>query len=193
MKAKAKIMAVLLCAAAFAPVCLAGCGGQQNAEESKAPESSVQESSQAESSAPESSKPEESSKPQESSVDEKQVKTDQAKKDIAVLLEYKKNIPAVKDYNWDANNADGNTGNSYGKLYFVDAVIKDINEDGKLEMIVKYDLRAVNFKSNNEQSRDIYNYSPAYTYDIVSVVDGKAVATEHYVNEEGLYHQGEAR
>ena len=168
MKAKAKIMAVLLCAAAFAPVCFAGCGGQQNAEESKAPESSVQESSQAESSAPESSKPEESSKSQESSIDEKQVKTDQAKKDIAVLLEYKKNIPAVKDYNW-------------------------VNEDGKLEMIVKYDLRAVNFKSNNEQSRDIYNYSPAYTYDIVSVVDGKAVATEHYVNEEGLYHQGEAR
>ena len=58
-------------------------------------------------------------------------------------------------------------------------------------MIVKYDLRAVNFKYNNGQSRDKYNEEPAYTYDIVSVVDGQAVATEHYANEEGLYHQGQ--
>ena len=196
MKVKSCFTAVVLTGAVMLTFCAAGCNQvseEKTAENSVTISEDSEEASAEQVSQAESSAQKENSKPQESSLDEKQIRTEQAKKDITVLLEYKKGLESVKDIKWNVNDVDGGVGNDYGRLYYVDSVIRDINEDGGYELIVKYDLRAVNFKDSTVVGRDQYNFYPAFTYDIVRVVDGKAVATEHYMNEEGLYHQGEEK
>ena len=127
----------------------------------------------------------------ESSADEEKQRQQKIKNDASILLEYKKKLEAepVKDIRWETELLDGgNEGHNYGKLYYYDSVLRDINNDGKIELIVKYDLRQIVFPQTQQ-----YTPSATFTYDIVSVVDGKAVATEHYMNEEGLYYSGAQR
>ncbi len=129
------------------------------------------ESSTGNSSAADVSKAE-SSAPQESSVSEEQQKTEQAKKDIAVLMEYKKKIPQVseQDITYKTSSTDRDV---RGEVYYVDSVIRDVNNDGRMELIVKYDCT---FDDN-------FGYRSCYLYDLVSVVNGEAVATDRFKDE----------
>ena len=128
----------------------------------------------------------------ESSVYEEKQRQQKIKSDASILLEYKKKLEAepVRDIRWNTELLDGGNKGSknYGKLYYYDSVLRDINDDGKIELIVKYDLRQIIFPQTEQ-----YTPEATFTYDIVSVVDGKAVATEHYMNEEGLYYSGAQR
>ena len=134
-----------------------------NSSESSTKKSSAADTSKAESSAQ-----------QESSISEQQQKTEQAKKDIAVLMEYKKKIPQVSEQDITYKTSSISKNDVRGEVYYVDSVIRDINNDGRMELIVKYDCT---FDDNS------FGYRSCYLYDLVSVVNGEAVATERYKDE----------
>ena len=190
MKSKKRIIAALVCGIMLTSLCTAGCskGESTPADSSKAsaasettvPESRTEESSSEDSSKTESSKTESSraeSSKQESSMSEKEKKTEQAKKDIKLLLEYKNNIPHSSEYTLKSGDRGYNkAGNNKGTAYYVDSVIRDVNDDGKMEMIVKYSCILEHSSYIPEQRR-------CTLYDLVAVVDGKAVATRHFEDE----------
>lgn len=183
----------LICISLLLSFCLSGCSdnnGSADSNNSAAESSDLGNLFKSVSSSPESSdsspenktdesndlnvSKEESSVPQESSISEEQQKTEQAKKDIKLLVEYKEKIPQVSEQTVSLRYWEGDMINDIqGKIYYVDSVIRDVNNDGKMELIVKYDCTF-----NNG-----FGYRSCYLYDLVSVVDGKAVAAEHYKNE----------
>ena len=134
-----------------------------NSSESSTKKSSAADTSKAESSAQ-----------QESSISEQQQKTEQAKKDIAVLMEYKKKIPQVSEQDITYKTSSISKNDVRGEVYYVDSVIRDINNDGRMELIVKYDCT---FDDNS------FGYRSCYLYDLVSVVNGEAVATVNVNND----------
>ena len=184
MKSKKRIIAALVCGIMLTALCTAGCSKGEStpadsskasaASETTAPESRTAESSSEESKT-ESSRAESSK--QESSMSEKEKNTEQAKKDIKLLLEYKKNIPESADYTLKSGNRGyKEAGDKKGTAYYVDSVIRDVNDDGKMEMIVKYSCILEHSGCSPEQFR-------CTLYDLVAVVDGKAVATRHFEDE----------
>ena len=74
------------------------------------------------------------------------------------------------------------------EVEYIDAAIRDVNDDGHYEMIVKYKARGTDITGNLDS-----DWAKVTIYDIVTVVDGKAVESEHYTNEEGFYNHGAAK
>ena len=114
-------------------------------------------------------------------------KKSSAIEEMNILLEYKKNIPQERALTYTEkiyNSSDEKN----ARLYFVDAVIRDLNNDGHYEMVVKYVgcSQVINGKIDNIEYGN-------FIYDIVTVKNGKAVETEHYLNEEGWYNNGEQK
>ncbi|MDD6489380.1 MAG: hypothetical protein PUG48_06185 [Clostridia bacterium] len=186
--------------------CMSGCGNSPQTDTSEQPsESSVTESSVAESSVVSelSSQPSEtstSSKAEESSKEESKAENNPAVQEIKILNDFKKNIPSEQDLvyqvKWKNTVNDKVTVSEErpAKLYFVDAVIRDINNDGHYEMIVKYDGRGKALGGNNRityKGKEVFiDYIGKLIYDIVTVKDGKAVSSGHYENEEGWFDHG---
>ena len=185
-----KITAAVFAAVCLSSVCLSGCKNGQEPAQSSAPsqtESVVSTMSDTESSQADVQESKTEYK-QESKTDPEQEKINIATKEINILNEYKRNIPEVREIDFVRYDLDGtvepNREYNKGKVYFVDAVIRDINEDGHYEMIVKYDCRSLWSLVMQGRNEDVYQPT-SYVYDIVSVVNDKAVETEHYINEDG--------
>lgn len=106
--------------------------------------------------------------------------------EMNILLEYKKNIPRERNLTYKEKIDNNGSDEKNAKLYFVDAVIRDLNNDGHYEMMVKY----VGCSQNINRYIDNIEYGN-FIYDIVTIKNGKAVETEHYLNEEGWYNNGE--
>ncbi|MGN1458380.1 MAG: hypothetical protein ACI4XP_10590 [Acutalibacteraceae bacterium] len=179
--------------------CMSGCSNSPQTDTSEQPsESSVVSEL--------SSQPSEtstSSKAEESSKEESKAENNPAVQEIKILNDFKKNIPSEQDLIYQEKRkytSDGEVKVSEerpSKLYFVDAVIRDINNDGHYEMIVKYDGRGTALGGNNRityNGKEVFiDYIGKLIYDIVTVKDGKAVSSGHYENEEGWFDHGAAK
>ena len=190
-----KITAAVFAAVCLSSVCFSGCKNSQESAQSSAPsqtESVVSTVSDTESNTESSQADVQESKTeskQESKIDPEQEKINTAIKEINILNEYKRNIPEERDIDFVRYDLDGTVEPdreryNKGKVCFVDAVIRDINEDGHYEMVVKYDCRSLSYIAMQGRNEDVYQPT-SYIYDIVSVVNDKAVETEHYINEDG--------
>lgn len=109
--------------------------------------------------------------------DDTAAKTDQVKEDLKVLLAYRQSIPAVSEQKVKVVNTENTRGTDYeekdGKLFYVDSVLRDVNDDGKMDLVVKYDCEVI-----DERGRSV-----SFLYEVVTVVDGKAVATDRHDSE----------
>lgn len=184
--------------------CMSGCSNSPQTDTSEQPsESSSAESSVVSELSSQPSETSTSSKAEESSKEESKAENNPAVQEIKILNDFKKNIPSEQDLVYQEKTKYQNDGEvtvseeKPAKLYFVDAVIKDINNDGHYEMIVKYDGRGTALGGNN---RIKYNGKEFFIddmgkliYDIVTIQDGKAVSSGHYENEEGWYDHGAAK
>lgn len=177
--------------------CMSGCGNSTQTDTSEQPsESSVVSEL--------SSQPSEtstSSKAEESSKEESKAENNPAVQEIKILNDFKKNIPSEQDLVYQVkwkntvNNEVKVNDELPAKLYFVDAVIRDINNDGHYEMIVKYDGRGAIAKYDDKGNiiGSNIDFWGKLMYDIVTVKDGKAISSGHYENEEGWYDHGGAK
>ena len=187
MKKTTKRFAAVILAAGLLSVCVCGCSQNDNSDNTNTTSetvSSQQESSQEVSESSEESKESSVESGQESKTDDKTNEL-AAIAEINILNDFRDNIQPVKEITVKLDERDGDfSKEETAKVYFVDSVIRDINDDGHYEMIVKYDGRNTQFSD--------YVITPSYIYDVVTVVNGKAVKTGHYENEEGWYNPGEA-
>ena len=131
-----------------------------------------------------------SSVPQASVPSPEELKKQEMIEEINILNEYRRSIPMEKDVVSErlTSNVSTETNSIPGKVFFVDAVIRDVNQDGHYEMVVKYDCRS---KAAVQMHLEDGSYNrPVYIYDLVQVVNHKAVASDHYLDEEGWYDMG---
>ncbi len=68
------------------------------------------------------------------------------------------------------------------KVTYLDSVIRDVNEDGHYEMIVRY----------LAEGSGLSHYLVVLD-EVVTIVDGQAVESGHYEYEEGFYDKGAAK
>lgn len=126
-----------------------------------------------------SSSPKESSGP--SDEERKEAKRKTELEELQILAQYKKELAASENYTYsgqftDISRNEDNTittteMTTEHTLTYLDAVIRDVNEDGHYEMIVKY----------KDESR-----GSVFVFDVVTVADGKAVPSKYYLYGESF-------
>ena len=169
---KGIILSVLCCAGL---ILMSGCGEKPvSSQENSEPKNSITESSVSQvsnektnaASKDEESKTEESKKLTE--ADEEKIRT------IRVLAEKKNELKEQKDFSYAEQKY------AMGRCYYCDAVIKDFNDDGTYEMIVKYIATVSLPRSGSEWDYKTYDFMYYnVVYDMYTVHDGKAVSSGH--------------
>lgn len=176
---------------------LTGCSstaGEQSSSKESSPESSVTESQQSKTeeknSQSESSAPEESPEPSE---DPAKAAAEEELEEIKILSDYRNELETNKKemFTYTEQNHYGNgefnvSDEKNAEIEYLDSTIWDVNDDGHYEMIVKYKARGTDINGDLDTETVIM-------YDIVTIVDGKAVGSGHYLNEEGFLNHGARR
>ncbi len=176
---------LLIAAGLIAISAQSGCSGQSAAPESTAPartaDSRLEESdsSPKESEAKEGSSEPESSAP--SAEEQKAAKKETETEEIRILLQYKQELAAAPEQTYTGQHTEINRQkdntikpvdiSTDHTLKYLDAVIRDVNEDGHYEMIVRYLDSSL---------------GSVFLYDLVTIVDGKAVPSNYYLYGESF-------
>ncbi|MBQ3928738.1 MAG: hypothetical protein II711_01425 [Clostridia bacterium] len=192
-------LTVILCLCAAVCTALTGCSANHSSDKQKSdsqtPLSSQSSEPSATSDTP-STASEVSQQPSEKSDETTSSSVSQTEikpfvQELRLLNEYSKKLESEGTrifYYTEERNAGGEvyTGEEKtAQIQFVQSVIRDINNDGHYEMIVKYDGRGTDI--NNE-----IDDMGVFVYDVVTIVDGKAVESGHWYNEEGFLNHGSA-
>ena len=183
MKHKKFVFAAVLMAVILSASSLVGCTNAETTSSEVSAESSTVSVQESENVSIQESESEPSENPREKELNE-----------IKVLTEYRSKLEKEKTRTFFYTekkvyqNSVSESEEKEAEVEYIDAAIRDVNDDGHYEMIVKYKARGTDITGNLDS-----DWAKVTIYDIVTVVDGKAVESEHYTNEEGFYNHGAAK
>lgn len=172
-----KTILSLFIAACLSGIVLTGCSGESDIDTNSATQKSVAETSSYSNTSENIVNNQYSSEVNEESseiqMDKELVET------ITILANKKNELKQQKDFTLDYEDKYG-----MGRCYYCDAVIKDFDEDGNYEMVVKYLVTPTMVKTNTDMDYSTLDFEyKNVVYDWYTVRNGEAVSSGHMSEE----------